>query len=103
MQIFAHHIYLYEKGVRKLILHTAGIDELEEMRVKLDKKGISYLVDFVTDKKVNLFFGDSDCILVLQRFPTLELHRLSPENDFILGTMLGYDCKLQCQRFLKFT
>lgn len=103
VQVFAHHIYEYQKGVRKLILHTTNVYELDDLCIKLDKKGISYLVDFVNEEKVNIFFGDPDCISVLQRFPSLELYRLSPENDFILGIMLGYDCKLQCQRFIKFS
>ncbi|ACO79374.1 hypothetical protein AvCA_32120 [Azotobacter vinelandii CA] len=31
---------------------------------------------------------------------TKPLHELTPEQDFILGTLLGYDREQQCLRFL---
>lgn len=34
---------------------------------------------------------------------TRPLQQLSPEEDFILGALLGYDICMQCERFCKRT
>ena len=51
--------------------------------------------------KVNIFFGDPVCIEVVTRICRKPLNHLSPEEDFILGTMLGYSLLLQCRRYLQ--
>lgn len=100
MNVFGHHIYEYEKGLRRLVLHTTRAD-LEVMIIqKLKKRRISYLISKVSDTKINVFFGASYCIDVLKTFPHLKLSKLTPELDFILGAMLGYDMKLHCRRYL---
>ncbi|NCC97957.1 MAG: DUF2023 family protein, partial [Synergistales bacterium] len=46
-------------------------------------------------------FGHPDCISVVKKFGTIDLSRLTDEQDFILGIMLGYDRMQQCSRYLK--
>lgn len=101
MDIFSHHIYEYRKGLRKLILYTGDCTDLPLMIEKLNNRDISYIVAPLTGTKINVFFGSSDCIDVLNHFKTLDLKKLSDTEDFILGAMLGYDINLQCQRFIK--
>lgn len=35
MEVFIHHIYEYEKGLRKLILHTTHKNNLKKIEEKL--------------------------------------------------------------------
>ena len=101
MKIFVHHIYEYEKGLRKMVLYTGPISEKIGIIEKLEKHGISYVINNISLKKINVFFGADECISVLKKFRTLELDKLSDTEDFILGTMLGYDLLVQCRRFVK--
>lgn len=101
MRVFFHHIYEYQKGLRRLILHTAPTECREVIEAKLKKNGISYLITDVTSKRINVFFGHQSCIEVIERFSSLNLSHLSIEEDFILGAMLGYDIKVQCERYIK--
>ena len=100
MRVFAHHLYEYNKGLRRLILHTTSSEYEELIRLKLERRGIDYIIQHVTEKKINVFFGASCCIEVLRSFPHLNLRKLSPDKDFILGAMLGYDMKIHCRRYL---
>ena len=52
-------------------------------------------------RNINLFFGRKECIQAIRCIVTRPLNKLSPEEDFILGTMLGYDLCAQCERFCK--
>jgi hypothetical protein len=52
-------------------------------------------------KKINIFFGNKNCINVLKSFGDKPLYKFTDEEDFILGIMLGYCRKKQCERFLK--
>ncbi|MDC7241376.1 MAG: DUF2023 family protein [Spirochaetales bacterium] len=101
MQVFIHHIYELKKGLRRLVLHTCLTEEIPFVEAKLSKDNISYLLHPVSANKVNVFFGEKVCIEVLKKFSTLKLHRITDQEDFILGTLLGYDLKLQCSRFLE--
>lgn len=71
------------------------------MKEKLRNREIDFIVKDISDKKINVFFGSSDCIEVLKNFSTLELEKLNDSEDFILGAMLGYDIGQQCRRFVK--
>ena len=101
VKIFVHHIYEYNKGLRKMVLYTGPVSEKIRIIEKLEKYGISYIVDDISAEKINVFFGADDCIKVLKGFKTLELDKLSDTEDFILGAMLGYDLLIQCRRFVK--
>lgn len=101
LQILRHHIYEYRKGVRNMILHTLKKREEQEAIRLLKSKKLNYLVMDVSEKKINLFFGDSDCIEIVKSFGFKPLNELSVEQDFILGIMLGYDRTNQFKRYLK--
>ena len=55
----------------------------------------------VTDNKVNLYFGNRLCLDAVKTFVHKPLNELSPEEDFMLGAMLGYDITGQCERYCK--
>jgi hypothetical protein len=101
MEVFNHHIYEYEKGLRNLILHTASIDDREFIERKLEKRKIPYLIQQISPERMNVFFGHKCCIDVVKSINKVRLNEYTDEEDFILGTMLGYDRLLQCRRFLK--
>ncbi len=83
-----------------MVLHTMEHAELEQAEFILKQKGMCYHVAKVNCRKVNIFFGNPDCVKVIQSFGPMSLSDYSPEQDFILGIMLGYDSKQQCKRYL---
>lgn len=101
MQVLVHHIYEYKKGLRDLVLHTMPRTQLEEAERRLQRQNIAYLVQLVSNSQVNIFFGRPECLGVIDRIGLKPLYCYTPEEDFILGIMLGYDRKLQCERFLR--
>jgi hypothetical protein len=101
MNVFYHHVYEYKKGIRRLILHTTLKIHRSQIEETLKKKEINYLICLVGKNKINVFFGDSVCIKVIQNFLKQNLYDLTDEEDFILGIMLGYDTAMQCRRYLK--
>ncbi len=101
MNIFCHHLYEYKKGLRRLILHTMDVKYKEGIENKLKANQIDYIMVPLGNSKMNLFFGQKQCLDTLRCFHTLDLNELTHEQDFILGTMLGYDLTLQCERYLK--
>ncbi len=100
LKVFHHGIYEYKKGVRDLILITEPAKHLEQIKKRLITEKISFVIQKLSSSKINVFFGASDCILVVRSFGTKKLNELSPEQDFMLGIMLGYSRKEQCKRFL---
>jgi hypothetical protein len=101
MDVFNHHIYEYKRGLRNLILHTTNIIDQKRVEERLKKEKITYLISKVNTSKINVFFGTKYCIEILKSFPTLSLDKISNEQDFILGIMLGYDRIKQCMRYLE--
>ncbi|HNR87008.1 MAG TPA: DUF2023 family protein [Spirochaetota bacterium] len=100
MSILGNYLYEYKKGLRNLILHTMkAADESSAVR-KLARHNIDYTVHRVSDEKINLFFGNPNCVEVIKRINKPRLEDLSDEEDFILGALLGYDIASQCQRHL---
>ena len=81
-KVMAHLIYEYKKGLRQLALIT--IQEVDK-------------------DKINIFFGDSRCLRIIESFNQSSLSKLSDEQDFMLGIMLGYDRAQQCERYLSRT
>ena len=101
MKVLCHHIYEYKKGLRNLVLHTmpTGLRDVAEAQLK--KYDISYIIRAVGKTKINIFFGAGDCVKIIDSFGDKSLSEYTPEEDFILGIMLGY-CRLaQCGRYLK--
>lgn len=101
MEVLLHHIYEYKKGLRNLVLHTMHKELLPEAEIKLQKQNVSYIVQRVTNTKVNIFFGNNECLDVIRHIGLKPLNTFTPEEDFILGIMLGYDRKQQCERYIK--
>jgi hypothetical protein len=101
MKVLVHHIYEYKKGLRHLVLHTLSAACRTEAESKLKAQNIDYFIQELSPSKINLFFGNKACVNVVRELITKRLNELSPEEDFILGTMLGYDRIQQCSRFLQ--
>ncbi|MFG1477511.1 DUF2023 family protein [Xanthobacter sp. V4C-4] len=100
LRLFHHHLYEYGRGVRGLFLMTLGLIESAPVVAKLRDDGIDHFVQKVGSSKVNVFFGREAYVAVARSFVTKPLNLLSPEEDFMLGTLLGYDREQQCRRFL---
>ncbi len=100
LKVFHHHIYEFKKGLRELILTTEKASNREYIEQRLLRENISYLINAVSNDKINVFFGSEVCIRVVAGFDSA-LNKLSPEEDFILGTMLGYGKLQQCERYLR--
>ena len=101
MKVLHHHIYEYKKGLRNLVLHTMSASLKHEALRKLENNNIAYFVQEITTEKINIFFGAEDCIEVIKHFNKSSLSDFTPEEDFILGTMLGYGRLQQCNRYLE--
>ena len=101
MDVLTHHIQEYKKGLRTLVLHTARASNRTAIEKRLNWAMIDYHIQEVNEKKINVFFGDSICIEVIKQMNFTSLSSLTDEEDFILGTMLGYDRVKQCERYLK--
>ncbi len=100
MKVLAHLIYEYSKGLRSLALHTIQSSEKEATAERLRSHGLNYIFQQVNPNKYNVFFGDDNCLEIVKTFVEKRITDLSPEEDFILGVMLGYDRKQQFERYL---
>ncbi len=101
MQVFNHHVYEYKKGLRNLILYTSKKIDQDDIIEKLTIDNISYLIYSVNEDIINIFFGNDSCIEVIRLIGKNSLNDYTPDEDFILGIMLGYDRVLQCKRYIK--
>lgn len=100
MELFKNLIYEYQKGMRDLVLYTCESSVLADYEILLKKMNIPYLIVDLGCDKVNLFFGNSACIDIIRSFSSSKLDKLTPQEDFILGIMLGYSRKEQYNRIL---
>lgn len=99
LKVFLNHIYELKKGVRQMVLYTTK-RKYEDFAVKrLINQKINYIIQSVGNDKINLFFGRKECINAIRFLVNQPLNKLSPEQDFILGAMLGYDICVQCKRY----
>ena len=101
IKVLLNHIYEYKKGGRHLILHTLNKCYLPIAIERLKSQGICYTVQEASEHAVNLYFGRPECVETIRLITTRPLNQLSPEEDFILGALLGYDLRMQCERFRK--
>lgn len=99
MRVLTNHIYEYKKGVRNMVLFTFNKKYEEFATARLRRQGIGYIVQPVGNDRVNLFFGRQECLDAIRLMVTRPLNLLTPEEDFILGAMLGYDICAQCERY----
>lgn len=99
MKVLMNHIYEYKKGVRQMILFTCNA-RYEDFAVnRLKSQGIEYIIQKVGNSNINIFFGKKQCLDAIRIIVDKPLVRLSPEHDFIIGALLGYDICCQCERF----
>ena len=84
LRVLSEQIYQYKKGVRKMVLYTFPERYRQQALDKLERQGIDYFVQPVGNSRIHQ-----------------PLNELTPEEDFILGTLLGYDICSQCERYCK--
>ncbi|MDR2887245.1 MAG: DUF2023 family protein [Bacteroidales bacterium] len=101
LKLFSHLMYECKKGIRSAALCTLQSECEAPAVAKLETNRMAYLVCPVNSHKINIFFGDRICIDVLRGFCSKPLNRLSPEEDFMLGAILGYSVCEQCRRYCK--
>ena len=94
-----NHIYEYKKGVRQMVLYTCSRRLESYVTEWLQSQKIDYVLQSAGNRNINVYFGRRECLDAIRLIVTRPLYELSPEEDFILGTLLGYDVCIQCQRF----
>lgn len=99
MKVLMNHIYEYKKGVRQMVLFTFNKRYEDYATARLKRQNISYILQPVGNDRINLFFGRKQCLEAIRLVVTRPLSQLTPEEDFILGAMLGYDICAQCERY----
>lgn len=99
MKVLMNHIYEYKKGVRQMVLFTFNKRYEDYATARLKRQNISYILQPVGNDCINLFFGRKQCLEAIRLMVTRPLSQLTPEEDFILGAMLGYDICAQCERY----
>lgn len=101
LKVLMNHIYELRKGVRQMVLFTCHKRYEQFARQRLEHMGIPYLIQPAGRQNLNLYFGRAECLDAIRLIVTRPLNELTPEEDFILGAVLGYDICAQCQRFCK--
>ena len=99
MKVLVNHIYEFKKGVRRMVLFTFNKRYEQFAVTRLQHQNISYVIQPVGNDRLNLFFGKKECLDAIRLMITKHLCQLTPEEDFILGAMLGYDICAQCERY----
>lgn len=102
MRFFHHLLYEYKKGVRNFILCTLTSEMEEKVRYKLERNAINYKIKRLENGNINVFFGKDECMMVANKICINKpLNLLTPEEDFILGILLGYSISEQCSRYCR--
>lgn len=99
IKVFLNHLYEYRKGVRNMVLYTMPVQYLDFVEQRLQKQSVDYCIQPINSDRINLFFGRPECIAAIRHMTRRPLNELTPEEDFILGAMLGYDICGQCRRY----
>lgn len=99
MKVLMNHIYEFQKGVRKMVLFTFNKKYEEFALERLKRQNINYIIQPVGNDRMNLFFGKKECMDAIRLMVNRPLNQLTPEEDFILGALLGYDICAQCERY----
>ena len=99
LKVLMNHIYEYQKGVRQMILFTCSKEYEPFVAQRLEHQNINYVVQPAGKNNLNFYFGRRECLNAIRLIVNRPLNELSPEEDFILGAMLGYDLCAQCERY----
>lgn len=98
VKVFFNHIYELKKGVRRMALYTTLKKNQTFVVARLKSQNICYEIQEIDECRINVFMGCDACIDVVRMFIDKPLNQLTPEEDFILGALLGYDICIQCRR-----
>ena len=101
MKVLMNHIYELHKGVRHMVLFTCNKKYGKLAVERLESQGIPYVLQPAGQQNLNVYFGRRECLEAIRLIVTRPLNQLTPEEDFILGAMLGYDICAQCERYCK--
>lgn len=84
-----------------MVLSTLANEEIPYAEERLRNRSIPYFIQPTPNtERSNLFFGSKECMEAIRLFVNgRSLNSLTPEEDFILGAMLGYDICRQCERY----
>ncbi len=99
LKVLMNHIYEYQKGVRRMVLFTCPKKYEQAVIQRLEKQDIDFVIQQAGKNNINVYFGKHECLQAIKLIVTRPLNKLTPEEDFILGTMLGYDICAQCLRY----
>jgi hypothetical protein len=100
LDVFHHLLYEINRGLRDLALYTIQPSDQELIQSRLDHEGVAAHFLPIEDGRVNVYFGHETCVNVVKEFGSCPHCLHTPEQDFILGIMLGYDRTKQCERYL---
>lgn len=89
MKMLLHHIYEFRKGVRDLVLCTLCPTCAGLLIERLRSQGIDYLLQPVTEQKVNLYFGKRSCLDAVQTFVDKPLNKTDSRGGFHAGHHVG--------------
>ncbi|MGN1124751.1 MAG: DUF2023 family protein [Candidatus Gastranaerophilaceae bacterium] len=100
--VLNEQIYGYKHGIRPLVLQTMDANDKDAIEKRLKRDNLNYhLAPTPNGKNLNVFLGDKACVDVIKSFGNEPLYNMSPEKDFMLGILLGYDKTKQCERYLE--
>ena len=99
MKVLMNHIYEFKKGVRQMVLFTFNKKYECYALDRLKRQNIDYIIQPVGNDRMNLFFGKKECMDAIRLMVTRPLSKLTPEEDFMLGALLGYDICAQCESY----
>lgn len=100
--VLNEQIYGYKHGIRPLALQTFSAKDRQGVEDRLKRDNVDYFIKSSPNgKNISAIFGDKPCVDVIKSFGNTSLSDLSPEKDFMLGILLGYDRTKQCERYLK--
>jgi len=83
------------------VLFTCNKKYGEQAVSRLESQGIPYILQPAGRQNLNVYFGRRECMEAIRLIVTRPLNQLTPEEDFILGALLGYDICAQCERYCK--
>lgn len=99
MEVLQTYIYEIRKGTKPLALVTMQKKNLKYAIEKIVKNHLNYFAQVINNDKINLFLGERAPIEVAKTMFSKPLSDLNAQEDFILGILLGYSIKEQCNRF----
>ena len=99
LKVLSNHIYELQKGVRQMVLFTCPKQYEDCAKKRLCSQNMDYVLQPAGKNNLNFYIGRKECLNAIRLIVTRPLNELSPEEDFILGAMLGYDLCAQCERY----